>query len=360
MVTMAEATGIADVRGVEPPAQPDLQHRHVHPARGEVQEGRGGHRLEVGRVRRNAPGAHQRLRRVAHTQHRALERARGDLAAVDHDPLVQAHQVRRRVAAHREPGVAQRLVHDGHDRALAVRAGHQQRRPRAAPDDRAPPSARASCPGRTSCRSARARRGIAGRSSSPAHSASDRRSWGRVWKSGRKCGILLARCVQRDLSPPNRPQGAAPGPRGLPPGPRGAGLRRPGGDAARPVPRLLPAPRVGAARGPARTRCPRSAGPSRRSRAAGQPRRRLRARRAGPHPAAGRPARGRGPRARTCWSSACSNRFEVWAPDAWSEFVRGVGAAARGRLARTSSGRCPHPPAAAPADAVRPQAKPKR
>ena len=45
----------------------------------------------------------------------------------------------------------------------------------------------------------------------------------RMWKSGRKCGILLARCVERDLQAPNRRQGPPPGARGLPPGPRRAG-----------------------------------------------------------------------------------------------------------------------------------------
>ena len=52
------------------------------------------------------------------------------------------------------------------------------------------------------------------------------------------------------------------------------------------------------------------------------------------------------------------NRFEVWAPDAWSEFLRESERLLED-VTLASSGRC-HRPAAAPERAVRPQAKPKR
>ena len=137
-----------------------------------------------------------------------------------------------------------------------------------------------------------------------------------MWKSGRKCGILLARCVQRDLSPPNRPQGASCRCRR-----RSAARSRRrapvgGGDPPRPVPGRLPAVGVGAARGPARARCPRSAGRPRRSRASSP---------AAPSTASST-CRGGSCCPRPCGRAAglerealvigVLNRFEVWAPDA--------------------------------------------
>ena len=125
-----------------------------------------------------------------------------------------------------------------------------------------------------------------------------------VWKCGEKCGILLARCVQRHLSPPDRRQGPAARAGALPPDARRAGAR--GGHAARPVPRRLRAGGVGKARGAAR----RAAGLQQAGEGADapprQPGRRLRDRRAGTHPSASCAADGAPASAATPWSSASS------------------------------------------------------
>ena len=65
-----------------------------------------------------------------------------------------------------------------------------------------------------------------------------------VWKSGEKCGILVGSCVQRDLPPPHRSQGAASGARPLPPPARPEWGPRGGRDRPRPMPRRLPTSRV--------------------------------------------------------------------------------------------------------------------
>ena len=186
-----------------------------------------------------------------------------------------------------------------------------------------------------------------------------------VWKSGRKCGRLLARCVQRDLSPPHRRQGPASGAGGVPPGARGA---RPAV-----VVTLLdqclavyPPAEWAPARGPAR----RAA----RFQQAGQgphappaePRRRLRDRRAGTHPPAARAARVGGARARR-GGGRCPEPFRDLVARLLGRLRARVGAPSRRRLPRhpvASPPGDPHrvasPPAAPPPEPTHPQAKPNR
>ena len=112
---------------VEPAAEPDLEHRDVDAPPPEVRERRGRQHLEEGGVSLEHAAAHERGRRVAHVAHRAREVALADGVAVHRDPLVDPDEVRRRVAPRAEPRRAQHRVAVGRDRALAVRAGDQQR-----------------------------------------------------------------------------------------------------------------------------------------------------------------------------------------------------------------------------------------
>ena len=123
--------GLHDVGRVEPPAEARLEDGHVHALAAEVREGGGRRHLEEGRVRLEDPAADEPLGRVADGAHRDREVVVGDLAPVDGDPLVHAHEVGRGVAAGAQARRPQRGVAVGRDRALAVRAGDEQRRVRA-------------------------------------------------------------------------------------------------------------------------------------------------------------------------------------------------------------------------------------
>ena len=153
-------------------------------------------------------------------------------------------------------------------------------------------------------------------------------------------------------------------------------LRRQGasggrGHAPRPVPRRLPAGRVGAARGAARGRMPAFSRPVKAlTRLLASRAQRLRARRAGPHPPAADAAPGGASSAGEVLVVGVLDRFEIWTPETLGHLRSGVGGPARRRVASTSSGPCPRPrrPPAPSADPPRPrsgtggnpQAKPKR
>ena len=123
--------GVRHVGGVEPAAEAHLDDGHVDARPAEVREGGGGQHLEEGGVRVEDAAAHEARRRVPHRPHRPREVAVRDRAAVDRDPLVDAHEVGRRVAAGAQARGAQDRVAVGRDRALAVRARDEQRRARA-------------------------------------------------------------------------------------------------------------------------------------------------------------------------------------------------------------------------------------
>jgi len=123
--------GLGDVRGVEPAAEPDLEHGDVDLLVAEVRQCGGRQHLEEGRVAAQHPPRHEPRRRVPHLVHGAREGGVGDRAAVHRDALVHPHEVRRGVAAGPQPRRPKRRVAVRRDRSLAVRPGDEQRRIRA-------------------------------------------------------------------------------------------------------------------------------------------------------------------------------------------------------------------------------------
>ena len=128
MLTIARGERLDDVRGVEAAAEAHLEDGHVHALPAEVGEGGGGEHLEERGVRLQDAPADEALGRVAHVPHGAREVAVADLAAVHGDPLVDPHEVGRRVAAGAQARGAQHGVAVGGHRALAVGAGDEERR----------------------------------------------------------------------------------------------------------------------------------------------------------------------------------------------------------------------------------------
>ncbi len=119
--------GLRHVGRVETAAHADLEDRHVDARPAEVDERRGGDRFEVGRMRREGAGRDEAIGRGAHFAHSPRQRRRGERPAVHRDALAEAHEVRRRVAPDPQAGGAERGVHVGDHRALAVGAGHEER-----------------------------------------------------------------------------------------------------------------------------------------------------------------------------------------------------------------------------------------
>ena len=91
-----------DVGGVQAPAEPGLDHRQIRLLVGEVGEGDGGHRLEVGRL---PPGA----RSLNHPPGQTGKPDFRDHPPVDRDSLPQGHQVRRRIQTHLVPHVPEHV-----------------------------------------------------------------------------------------------------------------------------------------------------------------------------------------------------------------------------------------------------------
>ncbi len=110
---------VENVRGVEPAAQPDLDHRQVDLAPGKLAHRGGGERLELGR--RTEPRG-DGIDRRQHPRDRCGEPPLRDRRAVDRDPLAIAHEVRLRHRAGAQPGRAQGGACKRDDAALAVRA----------------------------------------------------------------------------------------------------------------------------------------------------------------------------------------------------------------------------------------------
>ncbi len=106
-----------DVRRVQPPAEPRLDHGRVDPLLGEVRERGGGQRLEL---RRTDP-----LRRGPDARDRAFEALR-----VGVEPLVPAGDMRRGVGPDPEPLGTEERRRQPRRRRLAVRADDVDRRER--------------------------------------------------------------------------------------------------------------------------------------------------------------------------------------------------------------------------------------
>ena len=131
MLTIAEAMGSTTLVASSRPPRPTSRTATSTRLRRKCAKAAAVSHLEEGRVRLEDAAADEPLGRVAHRAHRDREVAVGDRAPVDRDPLVHAHEVGRGVAAGAQARRAQRRVAVGRDRALAVRAGDQQRRVRA-------------------------------------------------------------------------------------------------------------------------------------------------------------------------------------------------------------------------------------
>ncbi len=117
------------VGGVVAPAQPRLDHRHLHLARRQLVVGGGGQRLELGHgvVVLGLRALHDlgRLGRPLDGRGEALARHR----LLPHlDPLAERGQVRRGVAAGAQPVALQHRGGEAHGRRLAVGAHHVHRR----------------------------------------------------------------------------------------------------------------------------------------------------------------------------------------------------------------------------------------
>jgi len=114
-----------DVRRIEPPAEADLEHRHVDLLIEEVGERRGGRDLEVGEGRigvesfARGPGAALPVDALEELGERVVV----DVDPADRDALVHLLEVRRRVRPDLQALRAEHRVEHAHDRALAVRAG---------------------------------------------------------------------------------------------------------------------------------------------------------------------------------------------------------------------------------------------
>ena len=218
----------------------------------EVLEGRRGHGLEVGRVGRDRRPADERAA-ASRTRPTACVQA---LRRWERRPRRSARARSRGAAtcsARRAGRRPQGRVDVRDDRALAVGPGDEQRGVGALgvperPDEGANRVRPNLTPKRT--REARYRPPRRPRRGSADHSQATRRRPGtrartrartsrlgdraasdatsapcalKVWKSGRKCGILLARCVQRDLPLQDRPKGRLPVPAAFRQGPRAGG-----------------------------------------------------------------------------------------------------------------------------------------
>jgi len=111
--------GREHVRGVQPPAEPDLDHGPAHRVpREDIERERSGDLEERART-----GARQRFDRVQAFVQLGL----GEPAAVHADALAEVDQVRRRVEPGALPGGAQHALDQGAHTALAVRARHVHR-----------------------------------------------------------------------------------------------------------------------------------------------------------------------------------------------------------------------------------------
>jgi hypothetical protein len=106
-----------DVGGVQPAAQPHLQHHPIDLLLGEVEQGQHGHDLEGGDA---GDGLDGRLALLQQAHHIVL----GDQLAVDADALAEGVQVGRAVEAGAQTRRAQDRVDGGRGGAFALAAGH--------------------------------------------------------------------------------------------------------------------------------------------------------------------------------------------------------------------------------------------
>jgi hypothetical protein len=112
------SVGVQDIHGVEPAAHPDLEHGDVHARSDEYQEGR--ERIPFEECERDVAA---RGIDLGKSLKQGFVR---DLAPVHADPLVVAHEMRRRKKARLVAGRRQDCVEVGGDRALAVGAADCQ------------------------------------------------------------------------------------------------------------------------------------------------------------------------------------------------------------------------------------------
>ena len=120
--------GIRHVRGVEARTEADLEDGDVHALAAEVRERGGGQGLEESRMGTDRAATDESLRGGTHGAHGPLEVVIGDVATIHCDALVHPDQMRRGVPAGSQSGGAKDRVDVGHDRALPVRARHEERR----------------------------------------------------------------------------------------------------------------------------------------------------------------------------------------------------------------------------------------
>ena len=126
MVVMQVTRRLAGVGGVEPSAEPDLEHRVIHPGLAEQQQRGGGRGVEEGRCQVRIVPRAQRLDVGTHALHRVGQELAADGRAVDAKALGPALEVRRGEDAGAQPPGAQHRFGQQRRRALALRAGHVQ------------------------------------------------------------------------------------------------------------------------------------------------------------------------------------------------------------------------------------------
>ncbi len=113
-----------DVRRVGAPAEADFEQEHVRGRLREEEESGGGGDLEDG----DRGAAVHRLATAQGLDEARLVDEASAAEGAEADALVEAHEMRRGVDVHGEPGRFEDRAHEGDRRALAVRAGDVDRR----------------------------------------------------------------------------------------------------------------------------------------------------------------------------------------------------------------------------------------
>ena len=112
---------------IQTPAHAHLQHHHVGTAPGEILKGHRGQHLKKAGMPRQLAFSNQPLRRPAHYVVERREIVVADRLASEANPLIDAHQVRRRVEPRLQPRSLQDRRQSGARRTLAVGARDQHR-----------------------------------------------------------------------------------------------------------------------------------------------------------------------------------------------------------------------------------------
>ena len=124
----APRTLAANLVRTQPPAtESDLQHGELDPRCPEQLESRRGRTLEERRWAAEHAAFDEGLNRFLYGCDRGTEGTGLDFAAIDDEALLETHQMGRGIARHPVAGRTKRRLHHYRDRALAVRAGDQDR-----------------------------------------------------------------------------------------------------------------------------------------------------------------------------------------------------------------------------------------